>query len=511
MPEKITSKITKANQIKKSQIKKSSKSLDEPQTEIHKLLYETKQNLFITGKAGTGKSTLLQEFVKWCQSQNLNVAVVAPTGIAAINVGGVTIHSFFQLGINQDELKKLNPIKRKIIEALDVLIVDEISMVSDKIFDLMDKRMNQAKFGHNPHNRQFGGARLLIFGDIFQLGPVSKQGDENKYFFESQVFAKMLYLDNIKLVELTKVWRQDDKQFIEFLNQIRHGEPNLKSLELVNLKVINDKPETVSKKKDISILCTRNVEVNEYNSRILNTLDTETFTFEGKIEGKLEYYDSLPPIYLELKIGALIVFVKNDQTKRWVNGDFGIVKNFAYRITLNKNKIESFKTYYDYKTRKSEIKADFERFRSQGYTILEANYIIEIEIKRTKELVIVEKTIWEKKQYELAEEEVVQDGETTIISRVKERVIGSYKQFPCKLGYAITIHKSQGMTLEGAILDFGMGAFGSGLLYVALSRVKSLKNLYLTSELSINHIILDSKITQFYNELKSDKNKNLGF
>ena len=468
-------------------------------------LYNSTQNLFITGKAGTGKSTLLKEFVDYCRFKKLNVAVVAPTGIASINVGGATIHSFFQLNIdNPTELKKLIPIRKKLLEAVNILIVDEISMVSDLHFDQMDRRLNQAKFGLNPHNRQFGGVRVVLFGDLFQLGPVSKEGSEVGYFFESKTFGQMHAMNNIKMLELNKIWRQDDKQFIDFLGKVRHGYASEEDLELINSKLTNQQPIDIVKQHNISILCTLNHQVNRYNSQILSTLDTPIHIFKGKVNDDFGHFDSLPPLDLELKVGCLVVFVKNDMDKRWVNGDFGSVIRFGYKLTLDRENVESYRYYWDYQNRKDEIRNDMTELPERGFRIKEAGYVIEITITRTNQVVQVEKDIWEKKQYVPIEEAREEDGEMVFETKIKDRIIGSYQQFPLKLGYAITTHKSQGMTLSGAIIDFSGGSFGSGLLYVALSRVKSLDNLYLTKAIEPKDILLDPKVIGAYQAMQQN-------
>jgi ATP-dependent DNA helicase PIF1 len=474
-------------------------------------LFNTSKNLFITGKAGTGKSTLLREFVNYCHFKELNVAVVAPTGIASINVGGVTIHSFFQLNIdNPTDLKKLNPVKKTLLESVDVLIVDEISMVSDLHFEQMNKRMNQAKFGQNPHNRQFGGVRIVLFGDLFQLGPVSKQNEEVGYFFESKVFEEMVFNDNIQMQELTKIWRQEDATFINLLSKVRVGKVGESDLGELNQKIIKNNQSQVAKDKQITILCTLNSQVNLYNSEILNTLDSPAHTFNGKIVEEFGNIDSLPPIELTLKKDCQVIFVKNDLEKRWVNGDFGIVKRFGYKVVMTKNKLENSQIYWNYVDQNKQILEEIKNYQNKDYQIKQATYILEIQIVRTGQMVEVSKEVWEKKQYLPIEIANKVDGETVFENAIKEKIVGAYHQFPVKLGYAITVHKSQGMTLNGAIVDFGGGAFGSGLLYVALSRVKSLDNLYLTKPISNQDILLDGKVIQTYQDLQNQAKGILG-
>ena len=465
-------------------------------------IYNTTQNYFITGKAGTGKSTLLREFVEYCKVNDINCAVVAPTGIASINVEGATIHSMFQIDIyNPTNLKKLNPIKKNLLRAIDVLIIDEISMVSDEITEVINKRMNQAKFGDNPHSRHFGGARILLFGDIFQLGPVTKNGENPQgYFFESGVFEEMYHKGSIEILELHKIWRQDDPIFISLLNKIRNDTATNNDLKILNDKILTESPDVFAKQNNFSILCTTNSQVNYYNSKILATIDTKSHKFDGQIVGEFTHYDGLPATELHLKKDCLVVLVKNDVNKRYVNGDFGIVQNFMYRLVATIGKTEKTKTYIGSEIATENIKKDMDKFKLDGYNIASAGYMLEILLTRTGQIVQVAKESWERKAYEIAEEMVEEDGEKFIKQTLKDKTIGAYTQFPVKVGYALTIHKSQGMTLEGAILDFGSGTFGSGLAYVAFSRVKSLANLYLTQPIDATIVKLDPKIALFFGQ-----------
>jgi ATP-dependent DNA helicase PIF1 len=463
-------------------------------------LFNTSSSLFITGKAGTGKSTLLREFVDYCDENGINCAVVAPTGIAAINVKGSTIHSMFQLDIhNPTHLKKLNPAKRTILKAIDVLVIDEVSMVSSEIFDLVEKRMNQAKFGDNPHSKRFGGVRVLIFGDIFQLGPVGQDGeDSSKYFFESEMFQSLYQKGNITLLELNKIWRQDDEKFITVLNQIRSGSVDEDGLEVLNSKIINENPQQFARENNFSILCSRNASATSYNNQILAQNPNIEYKFQGKLDGEFNYYDSLPPQELILKKDCLVVFVKNDASKRWVNGDFGLIQGFKYSATMTKNKELKSIEFEDYKENMKTIKAQIEVLEAKGYKLQSAGYSIIIKLTRNNSVVEVLREIWDKKTYQTVEQVVEIDGESMIHQKLTDKTIGRYTQFPIKLGYALTVHKSQGMTLEGAVIDFGSGTFGSGLVYVALSRVKSLANLYLTKKLTEIDIKVDPKVLLFH-------------
>ncbi len=500
-----TSSLPRPSQFQRGFVIDKENLYDQKTEPVKYQLYNNNQSLFITGKAGTGKSTLLREFVEYCDNNGVNCAVVAPTGIAAINVNGSTIHSMFQIDVhNPTHLKKLNPAKKTLLKAIDVLIIDEISMVSDQMFELIEKRMNQAKFGENPHSKRFGGVRLLIFGDIFQLGPVNKDGEEEVgYFFEANTFQSLYQQGNLKLLELNKIWRQDDEEFIEILNQIRCGTFDQKSLDKLNSKIIMDNPQAFAKDNNFSLLCSRNNSATNYNNQILYGNTNQEYKFQGELEGEFNYYDSLPPQELILKTGCLVVFVKNDSGKRYVNGDFGLVDDFIYRITLVKNKDVINKEYFSYKGKSKEIKAEIESFQSKGYELQSASYSIMVELTRTKGKVEIIRESWQKKSFQTVEKMVEVDGENMIQQRIQDKTIGQYTQFPIKLGYALTVHKSQGMTLEGAVLDFGSGTFGSGLVYVALSRVKSLANLYLTRKLEPQDIKVDEKVLLF-NEIVVD-------
>jgi hypothetical protein len=299
-------------------------------------------------------------------------------------------------------------------------------------------------------------------------------------------------------MELHKIWRQDDPIFIGLLNKIRNDTAVDEDLTILNNKILTQAPDVFAKENNFSILCTTNSQVNYYNTKILATIDSKPHKFNGQLIGEFTHYDGLPATELHLKKGCLVVLVKNDINKRYVNGDFGIIQNFMYRVVATVGKVEKTKTYTGSEIATDKIKEDLQKFKMDGYNIASSGYLLEILLTRTGQVVQVPKESWERKIYEITEELVDEDGEKMIKQSLKDKTVGAYTQFPVKVGYALTIHKSQGMTLEGAILDFGSGTFGSGLAYVAFSRVKSLKNLYLTRSIDASIVKLDPKINEFF-------------
>lgn len=385
------------------------------------LIQETDKSFFLTGKAGTGKSTFLKHIV---ETTSKNFIVVAPTGIAAVNVGGVTIHSFFQFPLRpllpEDEDIKIfwkDSEKRKIISKLDTLIIDEISMVRADLVDGIDYSLRRN--GGNP-NLPFGGIQVVFVGDIFQLEPVTiKKSGELKiineiygssYFYNAKVF------DKIKLftVELRKVYRQTDEAFIELLDKVRIKEINQNEIDKINDRVFS---EDELKAKEFAItLTTRNDLAEKVNSEKLLELNSEPFSFFAEVTGEFEESKYPTEPELILKEGAQIIFIKNDSEQRWVNGTIGQI----HKLSDN-----------------------------------------EIEVKLDDDLIhIVEKREWENVKYQYNRDK----------KKIEQETVGTFIQYPLKLAWAITIHKSQGLTFENVVIDFGTGTFASGQAYVALSR-----------------------------------------
>ena len=411
----------------------------------------TNRTLFLTGKAGTGKTTFLHKIK---QESNKRMVIVAPTGVAAINAKGVTIHSFFQLPFGpilpdadltggSSFNRKFSKTKINIIKSLDLLVIDEISMVRADLLDGIDKTLRRFK----NKNLVFGGVQLLMIGDLQQLSPVVKDNDwrllqpfyKNAFFFSSRSFREC----NPITVELKHIYRQENPLFINILNAIRN---NKLSQELANELNKRYNPEFKPKPEEGYIsLTTHNSKADATNQTELTELKSKPFTYEAIVTGNFPEHAYPNALELKLKVGAQVMFVKNDSTveKRFFNGKIGQV------VALNKSKVT---------------------VRCPGDT----------------EDIITGIETWENIKYNL-------DAETKAISEDK---IGSFSQIPLRLAWSITIHKSQGLTFENAIID-AEDAFAHGQTYVALSRCKSLEGLILRSKIESKQIISDHNVISF--------------
>ena len=420
------------------------------------LVKYTRQSIFLTGKAGTGKSTFLRYV---CANIRKKHVVLAPTGIAAINAGGSTLHSFFKLPFypllpddpklslqrNQiyDFFKYTKP-HRKLLEELELVIIDEISMVRADIIDAVDRILRV--YSHNLRE-PFGGKQLLLVGDVFQLEPVVK-GDERDilnrfyptpFFFSARVFSQI----ELVSIELQKVYRQTDSRFIQVLDQIRNNTAAAADLQLLNTRY---GASMTGGEDDMYItLATRRDNVDYINEKKLAELPGEPTVFRGEIRGDFPT-SSLPTAEeLVLKPGAQVIFIKNDYERRWVNGTIGMVNGFdlaegtLYIITDD--------------GRECSVKQD--SWRNIRYTYNE-----------------------EKKQ-------------------IEEEELGTFTQFPVRLAWAITVHKSQGLTFSRAVIDFTGGVFAGGQTYVALSRCTSLEGIQLRKPISRADIFVRPEIVQF--------------
>lgn len=415
---------------------------------------KTDRNLFITGKAGTGKTTFLHKI----KNESLKrTVVVAPTGVAAINAKGVTIHSFFQLAFGplipnaptkgSDFQRKFSRTKIDILKSLDLVIIDEISMVRADVLDGIDEVLRRYK----NKNKVFGGVQVVMIGDLQQLSPVVKPQEwdllrsyyKTMYFFSSMAFQQA---DAIA-IELKHIYRQKNENFIAILNEIRNNTLSVASAEILNQRY---QPNFVSKKNDGYItLTTHNHRAEKINSIALNNLKTKNYIYTAEIKGKFSENSHPNSEKLSLKKGAQVMFIKNDssQEKRYFNGKIGTI------VALDKETVT--------------VKCPEDNF----------------EIETTTE-------VWENIQYSLDEN----------TKEISEKINGSFEQIPLRLAWAITIHKSQGLTFEKAIID-AEASFAHGQTYVALSRCTSLEGIILKTPIKSSAIITDTSVDSFNEEV----------
>lgn len=419
------------------------------------LITHTRQSVFLTGKAGTGKSTFLKYI---CNHTKKKYVVLAPTGIAAINAGGVTLHSFFKLPFRPMlpddpdlslshgrifEFFKYPKEKRKIIAEVDLIIIDEISMVRADIIDCVD-RILRVYSGNM--RLPFGGKQLLFVGDVFQLEPVvpSDQKEILSLFYASPFFFSARVFKDINLVpiELQKVYRQTDSVFINILDRIRNNAARKQELDTLNGRYF---PSFEPQNEDMYItLATRRDQVDFINEKKLAELPGEEYVSVGKIEGDFPESSLPTQLNLSIKEQAQVIFIDNDYERRWVNGTIGMVSG----IDENGN----------------------------VYVLLESG------VEH-----LVEPTSWRNYKYKYNEKE----------KRIEEEIVGTFEQLPIRLAWAITVHKSQGLTFSRVVVDLTGGVFAGGQTYVALSRCTSLEGLVLKSKISFRDIFIRKEIVEF--------------
>ncbi|HVL61775.1 MAG TPA: AAA family ATPase [Microbacterium sp.] len=451
--------------------------LSPEQEALFRLIEDTREHVFVTGRAGTGKSTLLQHLA-WSTSKQ--IAVCAPTGVAALNVEGQTIHSLFKLplGIIGSHDEPQSDATRKLLNAIDTLVIDEISMVNADLMDAIDRALRVAR---GRRAEPFGGAQIVMFGDPYQLAPVPPRGEELRYvrdhyrsfwFFDAKVWAGTStgsatgravadapslegfaelgpFGAALNIRELVDIHRQADPGFKAMLNAVRHGVVTADIAQILNETGARKPPDSVEGEAPIITLATRNDIVNSINARHLDALTGRSQTAMAEISGDFGRGDAAYPAdaELKLKVGAQVMFLRNDvatfgEPPRWVNGTIGTVTRIAggsVRVEVEGNEVD------------------------------------------------VEPAVWERFRYSY-------DPGSRSLSR---DVVAEFTQFPLRLAWAVTIHKSQGKTYDRAIIDLGSGAFAPGQTYVALSRLTSLDGLYLSRPLRPSDIRVDPDVRRF--------------
>ncbi|WP_236967064.1 ATP-dependent DNA helicase [Microbacterium aurantiacum] len=446
-------------------------ALSAEQEALFRLIEDTREHVFVTGRAGTGKSTLLQHLA-WNTSKQ--IAICAPTGVAALNVEGQTIHSLFRLPIGLiagSPIDQTDP-TRRILNAIDTLVIDEISMVNADLMDAIDRSLRQAR---GRRAEPFGGVQIVMFGDPYQLAPVPPRGDEMRYvrdhyrsfwFFDARVWVGERAADGILDIgshgaalhvrELVDIHRQSDPAFKAMLNAVRYGRVTADIAQILNDTGARTPPDPADGEHPIITLATRNDIVNQINRRHLTELVGREQTAMADISGDFGRGDAAYPadVELKLKVGAQVMFLRNDtqgfggEPPRWVNGTIGTVTRIAGESV--------------------RVEVEGEEFD-------------------------VEPAVWERFRY-------AYDPGSKSLSR---EIVAEFTQFPLRLAWAVTIHKSQGKTYERAVIDLGSGAFAPGQTYVALSRLTSLDGLYLSRPLRPSDIRVDPDVARWMAEARS--------
>ena len=411
--------------------------LSDEQQAVFDTIETTREHIFVTGRAGTGKSTLLNHLA-WNTSKQL--VICAPTGVAALNVGGQTIHSLFRLpiGVIADHAIEQNADVRKLLNTIETVVIDEVSMVNADLLDAIDRSLRLAR--QKPHEA-FGGAQVVLFGDPYQLAPVPGDADERAYFTDR--YRSMWFFDarvwdetDLRIYELGVIHRQHEEAFKDMLNAVRHGTVTAEIAHELNSTGARPAPT------DGAItLATRNDTVRAINARALSQLPGRMLTAKAEVTGEFGGRAFPADDQLQLKPGAQVMFLRNDADQRWVNGSVGTVTRIA------------------------------------------ATVFVEIDGEEHE----VQPAIWEKFKYSYS----------PATKELRRDIVAEFHQFPLRLAWAVTIHKSQGATYDRAIVDLGQRSFAPGQTYVALSRISALEGLYLTRPLRPSDIIVDEDVRRF--------------
>jgi len=426
----------------------STLELDSQFLAAYQLLDNSPGHIFVTGQAGTGKSTLLQYFR---EHTSKSLAVLAPTGVAAVNVRGQTVHSFFRfrpdITVEAVEKIRLRREDREMFQGLDAIVIDEVSMLRADIMDCVDAFLR--RFGRRPED-PFGGVQMIFVGDLYQLPPVVKRDEQelfrefysSPYFFAAKVFRRI----QLNFVDLEKIYRQKEDDFIALLNAIRHNRVTAEQLRALNARCASDfEPDP----EDFYVyLTTTNALAESINKRRLAQLPGKSMRFRGEVDGSFEDKNLPTPEILEIKAGAQVMLLNNDQEGRWVNGTIGKVVSVQEDLTSS------------------------------------PVIVVELENGQTVE---VPPFRWEMFRFFFNDVTRAIEAEST----------GAFVQYPLKLAWAVTIHKSQGKTFSKVIVDIGAGAFSHGQTYVALSRCTALSGLVLRRPISRRDILLDRRVVEF--------------
>lgn len=432
--------------------------LNEQFEEALKRLNTSNRSMFITGNAGTGKSTLLTHFQKTTKKK---VVILAPTGVSALNVKGQTIHSFFGFppSITPEKVRreKASQVLLQILKHLDVMVIDEVSMVRADLMDCIDEALRRFLKTSEP----FGGVQMVFIGDLHQLPPVVAGEEERErfrteyaspYFFDAKVFENTQF----DFLELQKIYRQKDRDFVELLNKVRSNKVSIWDLDTLNARVLADPEAFHNTDHSYITLTTTNKAANDINTLRLERLPSWAEVYDAEFTGEFETRNHPTLAQLELKKGAQVMMLNNDMEGRWVNGSIGKVTNIEFDAGSSED-------------------------------------VLHIQLDGEDGIVKVEPYTWELHKYYWDSEKNEMEMDT----------IGTFRQYPLRLAWAVTIHKSQGKTFDKVVVDIGRGAFAHGQVYVALSRCSSMEGLLLQRPIQSRHIWSNRRIDLFHSQVSA--------